>query len=94
MRVEIACPKCDWEPNGGAHWMCTCGYRWNTFDTYGKCPKCGKVWRDTQCPGPGYPGGCGAWSKHIDWYRHWDSPVKEEIEEILKEKPAVTSPNR
>lgn len=59
---KIACPKCSWEPDGHAHWTCSCGISWNTFETYGKCPGCGKIWRDTQCPE------CAKWSPHVDWY--------------------------
>lgn len=87
MKIEIACPKCDWEPDDNSLWQCTCGHLWNTFETSGKCPKCAKVWADTQCLGPGFPGGCGSWSKHIDWYRNLDNQMRKEIEKILKEAP-------
>ena len=76
MQIKIACPTCEWEPDGGPHWCCICGYEWNTFETSGKCPACSKIWEDTQCPGPGGPGGCGTWSKHIDWYRNLDTALK------------------
>lgn len=84
MELKIACPKCDWEPDGGSHWSCSCGHKWNTFETYGKCPNCTRVWRDTRCPGPA--GGCGGWSKHVDWYRNLDDIMREQIEELLKEE--------
>ena len=84
MKIEIACPKCQWEPKGGAHWMCSCWHVWNTFETAGKCPKCSKRWADTQCPGPGDPGGCGSWSKHIDWYQNLDEEMKKAIASSLK----------
>ena len=35
---------------------------WNTFDTGGTCPGCGKKWRFTQCLA------CNAMSLHEDWY--------------------------
>jgi hypothetical protein len=35
------------------------------------------------CPGPGDPGGCGSWSKHIDWYRDLGNKISSEIEKIL-----------
>lgn len=89
MKIEIACPKCEWEPNGGAYWQCTCLHPWNTFETSGKCPNCSKTWHDTQCPGPGYPGGCGVWSKHIDWYRNLGEEMRIEIEGILQEELVV-----
>ena len=78
--ITIECPKCQWKPDGAAHWMCTCGHSWNTFDTQGKCPACSKEWKMTQCPGPGYPGGCGKLSPHIDWYK-----IPLDIEELMEE---------
>lgn len=62
--IKIRCPHCSWEPDGGAHWACTCDHVWNTFDTAGVCPACNKKWEDTQCPVPD----CQKWSKHEDWY--------------------------
>ena len=88
MEAEISCPKCRWEPDGGPYWQCRCGHQWNTFETAGKCPQCGKIWKDTMCPGPGFPGGCGAWSPHIDWYHNLDEQVREALEESLKGQPA------
>lgn len=66
--LKIECPCCKWEPDGGKYWQCICGSVWNTFETVGVCQGCNKKWEKTQCPGPGYPGGCGAWSNHDDWY--------------------------
>ena len=60
--MKIYCPKCQWEPPPEARWWCTCGHGWNTFDTQGRCPGCGKVWRETQCLA------CHAWSPHHAWY--------------------------
>lgn len=82
--VEILCPKCDWKPDGGAHWQCDCSHIWNTFDTTGRCPNCKKIWKETKCPGPGIPGGCGAWSPHIDWYRNLGEKLREELEKALE----------
>ncbi|GLR16413.1 hypothetical protein [Portibacter lacus] len=82
--VKIMCPKCDWEPDGGSWWMCECGHSWNTFETTGRCPKCKKIWQDTQCPGPGVPNGCGEWSPHIDWYRNLDEKLRAELEKALE----------
>jgi hypothetical protein len=67
----VQCPICEWNPDGESHWACTCGHRWNTFDTKGKCPKCSIQWEDTRCPG------CGKTTPHKDWYK-----TKEEIESI------------
>lgn len=60
--MKISCPKCRWEPSAADRWRCTCGHAWNTFDTYGRCPACRRVWRQTQCLA------CSAWSPHHDWY--------------------------
>ena len=87
MKIEICCPKCEWEPDGGSHWVCTCGHHWNTFDTCGKCPQCSRTWEDTQCPGPGFPGGCGSWSKHVDWYKNLDVEIRRQIEESFRKVP-------
>jgi len=42
--------------------MCECLHVWNTFDTRGRCPACGKVWGVTQCLA------CHAISRHEAWY--------------------------
>ncbi len=48
----VACPKCGWIPDGGAHWQCDdCeGEHFNTFAHGGECPDCGKVFEETLCP--------------------------------------------
>jgi hypothetical protein len=61
---QIKCPICSWNHDGRENWRCTCGHTWNTFQTYGTCPKCNKRWEDTQCPTVI----CRKWSKHEDWY--------------------------
>ncbi|MEL6672951.1 MAG: hypothetical protein AAFR61_12190 [Bacteroidota bacterium] len=83
-KLVIACPKCEWEPDGGAYWMCSCGHTWNTFATLGQCPACGRKWEHTQCIQPA--GGCNAWSPHLDWYRDLDSFVQKEVSQILAPK--------
>ena len=60
--LRIRCPRCGWEPQRSDCWMCTCLHLWNTFDTRGVCPACGREWRETQCRR------CLAWSPHADWY--------------------------
>lgn len=60
--MEIYCPECRWEPPPDARWQCHCGCSWHTFDTHGRCPDCGHVWRKTQCFQ------CYRWSPHHDWY--------------------------
>jgi hypothetical protein len=96
MKLEIACPKCDWKPDGGAHWQCDCGHVWDTFSTGGRCPACRKVWQETHCPGYFFlgmklsfipPGGCGKMSPHLDWYRNLDLMVGEALEVALRKVP-------
>jgi hypothetical protein len=61
---RIRCPKCGWEPRKDDQWLCEpgCGTVWNTFETSGLCPGCGKQWTDTVCLR------CHQWSPHDDWY--------------------------
>ena len=61
-RSRIRCPRCGWEPGRHDQWMCSCFHVWNTFDTRGVCPACGREWQETQCRR------CSAWSRHEDWY--------------------------
>jgi hypothetical protein len=61
--LKISCPHCSWEPDGKKRWDCHCGFIWNTFDTFGKCPACGFVHKYTECLF------CSVFSKHIDWYK-------------------------
>lgn len=60
----VRCPFCGWRPSRRDMWACNpgCGTAWNTFDTRGECPDCGKRWSQTQCVK------CGTWSPHDDWY--------------------------
>lgn len=60
----VRCPCCGWRPAKHDSWACNpgCGRAWNTFETGGECPDCGKRWGMTQCLH------CGTWSRHEDWY--------------------------
>lgn len=60
----IRCPSCRWRPTRTDTWACNpgCNYTWNTFETRGECPSCGKRWSSTQCIK------CGSWHLHNDWY--------------------------
>ncbi|MEO0446476.1 MAG: hypothetical protein AAF191_10425 [Verrucomicrobiota bacterium] len=60
-----------------------CGAVWNTFDTGGVCPRCGKAWEDTQCLR------CFRWSPHSDWYHQFGEDPAEKEEEIktTREEP-------
>jgi hypothetical protein len=78
-QVRIRCPKCDWEPDGKPRWACSvCKTRWNTFETKGQCPACGKIYTETSCSSTG--GGCGESSPHSEWYEYYNEPVKSENE--------------
>ena len=85
--IRIRCPKCNWEPDGDAHWSCSCGTTWDTFSTGGRCPSCGKVWDDTQCIVTA--GGCPEWSKHLDWYENLEK-VADEATEVLSREEKIT----
>jgi hypothetical protein len=61
-RLRIRCPRCAWQPRPHDRWSCLCGHEWNTFDTGGVCPECGKLWEQTQCLR------CHEWSRHDTWY--------------------------
>ncbi len=63
---KIRCPLCGWQPGTWDLWGCTCGCIWNTFDTRGLCPACGKQWTETQCLA------CHRLSKHEKWYARDD----------------------
>ncbi len=85
--VKIECPKCGWEPDGGAYWQCTCGHVWDTFTTAARCPKCNFQHERTSCIP--WRGGCTAFEPHIDWYKGLDEWVREQLESVnrLIEKP-------
>lgn len=74
--MKIYCPICRWQPTADARWICQpgCDHCWNTFDTHGRCPQCGKVWRNTRCLV------CLEWSKHEHWYHDLEPAVLEEFE--------------
>jgi hypothetical protein len=81
--MYIACPKCDWRPTASDRWRCQCKHMWNTFETHGVCPKCGKVWKETQCRV------CQAWSDHEEWY-HDDDDIT--VEEYLANPERLAQP--
>jgi len=65
---RIRCPKCGWEPERDSRWSCSCLHSWNTFDTEGLCPACGRKWVETQCLR------CHQWSPHREWYEEDGEP--------------------
>lgn len=83
--IKIECPKCGWEPDGGAYWMCSgCGLIWNTFDTMARCPRCNHQHEYTACIP--YAGGCDAYELHLDWYKNLDNFLQEEVEKVKIER--------
>jgi hypothetical protein len=80
--IRIRCPKCKWEPDGKAHWQCSCGIMWDTFSTGARCPNCGKIWDKTQCVI--HSGGCDKWSPHLDWYDGLEDLVNKLKQEITE----------
>lgn len=85
--LKIECPKCGWEPDGGAYWNCSqCGHIWNTFDTAAQCPECGFQHEHTACIP--YAGGCHAYEPHIDWYKNLGEIIQEELDTVLVEQEA------
>ncbi len=88
--IRIACPNCDWEPDGRAHWVCdACFTVWDTFDTTGICPGCRKQFTHTDCVPTA--GGCPTNSPHLDWYHGLDEWVAEQLElvaEVVEIGPA------
>lgn len=79
--MKIACPKCQWEPDGGAYWVCSeCDTTWDTFSTAARCPTCKHQYEITSCVPPA--GGCNESSPHLDWYTDLDAMLKEELAKI------------
>ena len=37
--MKIVCLACGWVPTPASRWRCSCGFRWNTFDTVGVLPQ-------------------------------------------------------
>jgi hypothetical protein len=74
--VKIFCPKCEYVLLATDRWICipACGCLWNTFDTCGVCPKCGKNWEDTACPA------CHRWSPHADWYHEFQPDQEKQAD--------------
>lgn len=85
--MRIACPKCDFSPSPKTLWRCHpgCGYKWHTFATHGVCPRCSKMWHDTQCPH------CKWWSPIDDWY-HDDIPERlASLREVQSPKGMISA---
>ncbi len=82
--LKIACPKCNWEPDGRPYWTCSdCQTNWDTFTTAARCPGCGKQYEVTQCVP--YAGGCNVSSPHLDWYRNLNDKLREELAKIKEQ---------
>ena len=66
---------------------CASAAKWNTFETAGVCPQCRHRWRVTGCPP--IPGGCGAYSPHVDWYHGMEKEIAALLEAALSAPAAV-----
>lgn len=89
--IKIACPKCDWEPDGRAYWGCSrCGHNWDTFQTAAVCPECKHAHVYTSCIPEA--GGCESASPHEDWYRGLDRWLAEQLEKIKERVLAGSKP--
>ena len=74
MDVKIACPKCDWEPDGRPYWCCdACLTSFDTFATTAICPACRKQFARTQCID------CHRHSVHLEWYRNLDGWLADQL---------------
>ena len=79
--LKIACPKCEWEPDGQPYWMCThCQHTWDTFETAAVCPSCANPHEYTSCIP--HAGGCHTSSRHEDWYRGLDEWLRLQLEAL------------
>ena len=60
--TNFLCPNCSRRVQLGDRWQCSCRNVWNPF-VYadGTCPRCGRVWDETKCPG------CGQWAPRRTW---------------------------
>jgi hypothetical protein len=80
--IRIRYMNCQRKSDGKPYWRCSCEHKRDTFATGRRCPKCQKVWEDTQCPNE--PDGYRQWSLHLEWYEHLDSALLE-LKEVLSE---------
>ena len=66
LKEEVQCPKCKiYASSVGDHfgWECEkCGNSFDTFEHFGKCPKCNHHHKKTQCLS------CSESSNHLDFY--------------------------
>ncbi len=61
-RAGFACPSCGASPPMGMFWTCSnCGTQFDTFETGGVCPRCGRVFAVTSCAD------CGKASPIAQW---------------------------
>jgi Zn-dependent protease len=47
---HASCPFCHQHPPQSPLWSCPCGSRFDTFQTGGNCPACGRAFQTTMCP--------------------------------------------
>ena len=83
--MKINCPKCNWQPTGEPLWVCDsyCNHVFDTFSSFGVCPKCSKRYSQTACPA------CNSWSLHEDWYKDLGPLLQKELKKIEKDLTIV-----
>lgn len=85
--IEVCCSSCGWKPQGQKLWLCTCGTRWDAFNTAGVCPCCSKDWEYIQCVEEA--GGCNVAAPVERWYKGLDESVSSLIAELNLKKDTV-----
>jgi hypothetical protein len=60
----FACPSCKTAPHIGPNWRCSdCTATFDTFETLGQCPTCGKKFAQTRCLNCGALHAVGEWAQ-------------------------------
>ncbi len=75
-RFEVRCPFCLKNPPIAPAWRCNCGAQFDTFETYGQCPRCHAQYPRTACPL------CGQLAPFAMWQATMSSPVSPAAPQI------------
>ncbi len=59
--TDLRCPACLTPPPAVPAWTCTCGARFDTFATQARCPRCQRIFEQTQCLACGRQAPLAAW---------------------------------
>jgi hypothetical protein len=87
-KITVCCNNCGWEPISKKLWQCTCGTKWDAFETLGKCPCCNKEWEYVQCVEDA--GGCNSAAPLEHWYQGLNETVQHLVDEMqLKIIPSI-----